>query len=259
MYKFGSIEKKIYNLRNEHPLILPQIDPDKNTIKTANDWFKRIEELNLHVIVMGSSIISDTFHLQNLINIAIKDFKFDILLYVNGMNGVKGVSGKSAVYWSQIPNSLNTFFSWDGLISNSLNVSKNNFEAIPTVYVFDFRGSFGTANWLTRSNPVPREKPEISLAIAKAAEYLGMRFYIMAGGSGSNLPPPETHIQKISNLSKLFVIPTSGITTLKHAESMFSSGADAIHIGNLLEKESGFKILTEIVKLSKNYSGKDFL
>ena len=259
MYKFGSVEKKIYSLRNEHPLILPQIDPDKYTTKTANNWFKRIEELNLQVIVIGSSIISNKLHLQNLMNIAVNDFKFDVLFYINGMAGIKGIDGKSAVYWSQIPNSLNTFFGWDGLISNSLNLSKSNFEPIPTIYVFDFRGSIGTSNWLTRSNPVPREKPEISLAIAKAAEYSGIRFYIMAGGSGSNLPPPETHIKKISKLSNLFLIPTSGITTLKHAKSMFSSGADAIHIGNLLEKEKGFKILNEIVKISKNYSGKDFL
>ncbi len=259
VYEFGAVEKAIYNARNESPLILPQIDPDKNDLDKAKKWFSNISSLGLETIVIGSSLIADNLYAQKLIDIAIDEFDFNILIYIHNMTGLRGRSKKSAVYWSQVPNALNTFFGWDGLIANVFNVSKNDFEPIPTAYVFDFRGSSGTANWLTRCNPIPREKPEISLAVSKAVEYAGIRFYILAGGSGSMLPPPAEHVKIISNKTNLFVIPTSGIKTTEHAEELFSSGADALQIGNLLESKEGFETLKKILKVSKNYPGKRFV
>ena len=104
-----------------------------------------------------------------------------------------------------------------------------------------------------------REKPKISLATAKAAEYLGMRIYIMAGGSGSSNIAPLSHVEEVSKHTNMFVIPTSGIKTLEHTEDLFSAGADAVHIGNLLQRKGGFEILKEMVKASKFYPGRDFL
>lgn len=241
------------------PLILPQIDPDKNNLTKAINWFNNVNKLELQTIVIGSSLLGDILNMQKFVDIAIEKFNFNVLLYIHNLSGIKGVINKSAVYWTQVPNSQNTFFGWDGLILNAFGVLNNNHEAIPTVYVFDSRDQIGTANWLARGNLVPREKPEISLAIAKAAEYLGIRFYIMAGGSGSKKPPPIEHVKILSEKTKLFVIPTSGINKTNIANDLFAAGADAIHIGNLLEKQEGFEILKKIVEISKQYPGKKFL
>jgi len=259
MYHIGNVEKRIYELRKDHPLVIPQLDPDKHTKESARKWFDEVEKAGISFIVIGGSTL-DPFQAQELLNIALKDYNFIAALYLgNNLSAIKGEKDRTAVYWMQIPNSLNTLYGWDGLISNSLNLERCELEPIPSVYVFDDRNSVGTANWISRSHSIPREKPEISLAIAKAAQYLGIRFYIMAGGSGSTNPPPLSHIEKLSKQSKLFVIPTSGINTAEHAKEMFAAGADAIHIGNRLEKEGGFEVLNEMVKMSKLYPGKSFL
>ena len=85
-----------------------------------------------------------------------------------------------------------------------------------------------------------------------------MRFYIMAGGSGSKNIPPLSHVEEIAKNTELFVIPTSGIITAEHAKDLFSVGADAIHVGNLLQRNGGFKVLNEMVKMSKLYRWTEF-
>lgn len=261
MYRVGAVEKFIYKLRTEHPLVIPQLDPDRYNSKSGTIWLKQAQEVGLSLIAFGGSM-TDYRSSQELLDIALKDFDFKIVLYLTSNSGLlKGKAGRTGLYWLQVPNSLNTFYGWDGIISNALNsnIENKEIEPIPTAYVFDDRGDSGTANWVTRSYPVPREKPKISLAIARAAQYLGVRFYIMAGGSGSKNIAPLSHVEELAKNTELFVIPTSGIITPEHSKDLFSAGADAIHVGNLLQRSGGFKTLNEMVKISKLYPGRNFL
>lgn len=257
--KIGMVEKTIYRLRKQHPLVIPQIDPDKNNLEKAKSWFKDVRDAGLEVIVIGGSTIN-ILDMQKLLDIAVNDFDFQVLTYLSGnVASLNGISNKTAMYWMQVPNALNTFYSWDGLVTNSLYVERNKWEVIPTAYVFDDRGYKGTSSWITRSNLIPESKPELSLAVAKAAEFLGIRFYIMAGGSGSPKPPPVSHISTLIKNSDLFVIPTSGITDVTQVSRIFEAGADAIHVGNRLERKDRKEILKEMVKLSEKFSGRAFI
>ena len=257
--KTGMVEKLIYKLRKSHPIVIPQLDPEKSNLQESLNWFKDVEDVGLEVIAIGGSLVGMS-NMQKILDIATDTFNFKVLTYLSGnISALKGVNNKTAIYWMQVPNSLNTFYSWDGLIANSLYIEKNNWEVIPTVYAFDDREYKGTSHWITRSNLIPENKPELSLALAKAAEYLGIRFYIMAGGSGSPKPPPVAHIRELVNKSNLFVIPTSGINEVKQAAAVFEAGADAIHIGNRLEKSDRKKILQDMVKLSEEFSGRSFV
>ncbi len=258
--KIGPIEKKIYKLRAEHPLVIPQIDPEEYSESHLHLVLKEIQELNISHIAIGGSIINAA-QMQNVIKIATKDFDFTTVSYItnNSLGLLRGIKDKTAAYWMSVLNAENIFFLRDNLILNAIPMSKKNFELLPTAYVFDERGVVGSSNWLARSFPIPRKKPELSLAMALAAQYLGMRFYIMAGGSGAMLPPPLDHIGLIKRNTDLFLIPTSGIKKIEQAKKLFAQGADAVHLGNLIETEKGLRILRGIVKISRKYDGKYFL
>ncbi len=259
MRQIGPVEKTVYRLREEHPLVIPQIDPDKHTEKSMKAWFSHVDDAGISFIAVGGST-SSPIRTQKAIDIALSDFDLKIALYLTpNLGAIVGRAGRTAVYWTQVPGSSNTFYGWDGLVSNAMQIEENNLEPIPAVYVFDDRDFAGTANWMTRVYPIPREKPEISLAMAKAAQYFGIRLYIMAGGSGSSKHPPAEHVKKLSGNTDLFIIPTSGITTAEHAREMFEAGADAIHVGNRLEAGDGFGILDEMVKASERFQGKRFM
>jgi len=256
----GKVEKKIYDLRRENPLVIPQLDPENKNLGEITQSLRKIKALGLQHIVIGGSIM-DPLLLQNCIDVAVKDFDFSVVTYLSNSSVamIKGIKNKTAVYWMSVINAENPFYFKDNLIMSSIAISRKNLETLPTAYVFDDRGGVKTANWLTRAIPVPKEKPDISLSIALASQFSGMRFYIMAGGSGAVNPPPISHINLLSKKTNLFLIPTSGIRSLTHVTGVFEAGADAVHIGKLLEQKSGWKVLEKIVKESKRYQGKDFL
>ena len=106
MYNIGEVERHLYKLRSEHPVIIPQLDPDRYTSKSAGDWFKQVEANNLSVIAFGGSIM-DSRHAQEILNIALKDFDFKVLMYLTGNSGaIKGLKNRVGLYWMQVPNAL---------------------------------------------------------------------------------------------------------------------------------------------------------
>jgi phosphoglycerol geranylgeranyltransferase len=255
----GKVEKKIYSLREEHPLVIPQLDPERIDANLFHKVLKQISDLGVKHLSIGSSLAVPGLF-QQMLDVAINDFDFSVVTYPtnSAICFLKGTRDRTAIYWMSVLNAENPYYLKDVLIMNSSVISDSEFEPIPTSYVFDDRGKIKTANWLSRSYPVPRDKPEISLAIALAAQYLGMRFYIMGGGSNSGLIPPVSHLDLLAKKTNLFLIPTSGIATASHAETMFQHNADAIHVGTVLEKSNGMKIIEKMVKVAKKYPGKQF-
>ena len=260
MLKVGKVEKTIYELRESGPLIIPQIDPDRQSILESTKMLKQLDSMGVKHIAVGSSL-SDPISTQNLFDIIIKDFDFTFTTYISNTSSflLKGKSGRSALYWATVFNASNLFYLRDSLIMGAPLIKTELLEPIPTAYVFDERNSKGTSNWLTQPNPIPAEKPEISLATALACEYLGIRFYIMAGGSGSFLPPPESHVRIVRDHTSLFVIPTSGIKSLTHAKSLLSAGADALHIGAMIESKEGISEFDKIFKIAKKFPGRKMI
>jgi len=255
----GKIEREIFNLREEHPLVIPQFDPEKWRIEEVEKAMKILkEETDIQVISVGSSV-ANARKMQQIIDIISKDNGLISISYItnSAIPSIQGIKGKSAVYWSFFPNSQNPYFEKDLLINSSRAIKENDFEAIPTAYVFDDRETLSTSTWILRAFPVPRNKPEITISIGLAMQFLGIKFYIMAGGSGAKLPPPVQHIKALRQNTNLFIIPTSGIKTELDAEDMFKHGGDAIHVGHLIE-EKGIKSIIPLWKTSKNYEGRSF-
>jgi geranylgeranylglyceryl phosphate synthase family protein len=257
LYSAGPVEQFIYTLRASHPLVIPQIDPSslsKNSVDTLLDGLKKI---GIKIIAIGGSI-TDSKSMQAVIDAACARDLYCIVYADTSAFGVYGKKDHTAIYWMNILNAENPFFSRDLLIQNVLSLSNSNLEPIPTAYVFDERNCNSAARWVSRANPIPREKPYLSLCIALSAQFSGSRFYIMAGGSGCPLLPPKDHIELLRKKTNLFLIPTSGIRSAADASKMFEAGADAIHVGNILESKGGLAIVESMIVASKKYPGRTF-
>jgi phosphoglycerol geranylgeranyltransferase len=259
MYKIGAVEKKIYLLREESPILIPQIDPEKQSIDKALKICDFLEGIGVEHIAVGSSLINHEC-IQNLLDVIIKDYNFSITTYISNTNSflLKGKKNKLAIYWASVFNAQNMFFLRDSLVFGSLLLDTSKMEPIPSAYVFDERGSKGTANWLSQPNSIPFDKPEINLANALACQYLGIRFYIMAGGSNSILPPPISHVSLLRKKTNLFLLPTSGIKSFSSIKGLFEAGADALHVGTLIESKNGLAKFKKFFNLSKKFPGKYF-
>ena len=158
MFNVGPVEKKIYSIREEKPLLIPQIDPDKQSLTDSIKILNKLKKLGVEHLAVGSSLI-DPESMQALIDVIIKDYDFSFTTYISNTSSflLKGAVGRSAIYWATVFNASNLFYLRDSLVMGAPLIKLDHLEPIPTAYVFDERQSKGTANWLSQPNNIPAE------------------------------------------------------------------------------------------------------
>ena len=134
-------------------------------------------------------------------------------------------------------------------------VKRFGIEPISTGYMLIESGRKTTAEYMSGSSPIPRNKPEIATATALAAEYLGMNFVYLDGGSGAEKSVPNEMINMVSSALSIPVIVGGGIRDSKVAQEKVESGASVVVTGNYFEDDSNWHLVKEFadaihVKLS---------
>lgn len=120
-------------------------------------------------------------------------------------------------------------------------IKKINLEAISTGYMIIESGRTTTAEYISGSKPVPRNKPEIAAATALAAQYLGMKCIYLEAGSGAEMSVPDEMVKMVSGSVNIPVIVGGGIRTAAEARSKVENGAKIIITGNYFEEENNWQ------------------
>jgi len=89
---------------------------------------------------------------------------------------------------------------------------------------------------MSGTTPLPRHKPEIAVAHALAASYLGFGTIYLEGGSGADFCVPNEMIQAISSTVQVPIVVGGGIRTPEVAQEKVNAGANFVVTGNILEK-----------------------
>ncbi len=124
-------------------------------------------------------------------------------------------------------------------------IKKTNIEALGTGYILVDSGSTTTAVYMSGSLPIPRDKSEIALATALAAEYLGMKFVYLEAGSGAKLSVPNEMIKFVSKNLSIPVIVGGGLRSPKDVAEKVNSGASVIIVGNFFEDENNWSLIKD--------------
>ncbi len=122
---------------------------------------------------------------------------------------------------------------------------KMQMEAISCGYMLIESGTLTSAEYVSNSLPIPREKSGIALAHALAAQYMGMKSIYLEAGSGAQLSVPEEMISVVSESLHIPLIVGGGIRTPEEASSKIQAGADLIVIGNYFEKQGSYDLMKE--------------
>jgi len=115
---------------------------------------------------------------------------------------------------------------------------KTKLEVIPTAYLLIDSGAQTTASYISNSNPIPADKPEIAASTALAGEYLGMGLTYLDGGSGAKKPVPKAMIEKVKSYTSTPLIIGGGINDIERLKDAFQAGADIVVIGSAIEKNA---------------------
>ncbi|MBZ0198224.1 MAG: geranylgeranylglyceryl/heptaprenylglyceryl phosphate synthase [Ignavibacteriaceae bacterium] len=122
-------------------------------------------------------------------------------------------------------------------------IKEAGIEVLSTGYIIVESGKVTTAQYMSGSFPMPRNKPEIAAATALAAEYMGMKFIYLEAGSGAELSVPDEMVKAVSSYCSIPVIVGGGIRSANVARDKVKNGAGIIVTGNFFEDESNWHMI----------------
>lgn len=121
-------------------------------------------------------------------------------------------------------------------------------EAIPTGYMLIESGRVTSAEFMSNTRPIPRDKNDIAKATALAAQYLGMKLVYLEAGSGAQHPVALEMITAVSSYVSIPVIVGGGIRTPERAAQCVTAGASFVVTGNVLENDEGRELIREFAE-----------
>ena len=176
-----------------------------------------------------------------------KSVKIPIILFPGNVTGVTPKA--DAILFMSLINSENPYFITGAQAIGSIAVKKYNIEALPSAYLIVGEG--GTTGFIGRAKGIPPNKPELAAMYALAAQYLGMRFLYLEGGSGVISHVPLNVIKAVRKAYDGYLIVGGGIKNAKIAQSIVKCGVDAIVVGTLTESKNYESNLKKIIKTLK--------
>ncbi|MBD3349216.1 MAG: geranylgeranylglyceryl/heptaprenylglyceryl phosphate synthase [Candidatus Eisenbacteria bacterium] len=125
-------------------------------------------------------------------------------------------------------------------------IRRMGLEPIPTGYMLVESGATTSVEFMSDTRPLPRDKPDIAMAHALAAQYLGMKIVFFDAGSGARAHVPEELIEAVSGYVDLPVMVGGGIRTPDEARGLVESGARILVTGDVIERTGDEGLLREM-------------
>lgn len=108
-------------------------------------------------------------------------------------------------------------------------------EVLPTGYMLVDPGHPTTVQYVSNTQPLPRDKPGLAACTALAGELLGLRLFYLDGGSGAREPVPPAVIEAVRAHIRGPLMVGGGIRTGATAAAAWAAGADLLVVGTATE------------------------
>ena len=240
----GRVEKYLLQkIKAEGTIHLTLIDPEEVTPQQAATISENSKASGTAAIMIGGSTFVSQTHLDDILKAIREAVEIPTILFPNNITGISRHA--DAIWFMSLLNSVDPYFLVGVQILGAPLVKKYGLEPISMGYIIVGEG--GTAGIVGKAIPVPYNKPELAAAHALAAQYLGMRFIYLEGGSGAKDPVPPEMIRTVKSLVEATLIVGGGIKTKEQALAAASAGADIIVTGNVVESAGSERKVAEII------------
>lgn len=211
------------------------IDPDKLSLEENNKLVVQAEKEDADCIFIGGSLLSTPIF-DELVKQIKNTVKIPVIIFPGGVQQISRHA--DAILFMSVISGRNPDLLIGQHVMGAPIIKMYNLETIPMGYMLIESGKVTSAEFMSNTKPIPRDKPDIAVAHALAAEYLGMKLIYLEAGSGALHPVPDEMIQAITRMSSLPIIVGGGIRTPDIAQKKVAAGAAFIVTGNVLEKNN---------------------
>jgi putative glycerol-1-phosphate prenyltransferase len=109
-------------------------------------------------------------------------------------------------------------------------------KVISVGYMLISCGMKTSVEYISQTNAIPSDKPDIAAATAIAGEMIGMSMIYLEAGSGATNPVPADLVRTVRENISIPLAVGGGIKNKKEVYELFNAGADLIILGNGCEK-----------------------
>jgi len=235
-------------IRSGEKLHFTLIDPEKvQDRKALVRVAKQMVDAGTDGFLVGGSVGVSERDIDEVVKV-LKDLKKPVILFPGNVSGVSRYA--DAILFMSLLNSDDPYFIIEAPVLGAPLVYRYGIEVLPTAYIIVGYGS--AAGFIGRARPIPFNKPEIGVAYALAARYLGKKYIYFEAGSGSPEPIPGKFIKEVSKVKgDSVLIVGGGIRSPEKATEIIRGGADVIVTGTIVERSP--EKATEIVNAVKQH------
>lgn len=221
------------------------LDPDKINNSNLIELIHQCERMGVDGFLIGGSLMMNS-DFEKTIDIVKNNSKLPAVIFPGDVNQISPKA--DAILFLSLISSRNAEQIIGKQVLAAPIIKNYNLETISTGYILVESGNITTAEYMSGSKPIPRNKPEIAVATALAAEYMGMKFVYLEAGSGAENPVPNEMIKQVVDNCSLPIIVGGGIRNSKIAREKVESGAKIIVTGNFFEENNNWNKIKEFAE-----------
>ncbi len=239
----------ITNKVSEGKVHMTLIDPDDQSPEEAARIAREARNAGTDAIMIGGS----TGITRELMDETIRAIKaavdLPVIIFPNSASVLSPYA--DALYFMSLLNSQDIDMVIGQQVKGAIYVKKLGIEPIPMGYIIVEPGM--TVGRVGRAKLIPRDRPDLAVAYALAAQYLGMRLVYLEAGSGAPEPVPAEMIRRVKDEIDVPLVVGGGIRTEEKARSAARAGADIIVTGTIVEEVEDIEgALGEIISAIKD-------
>ncbi len=209
------------------------LDPDNYTVEKVPAHVQEMAACGVDAILVGGSLLFDS-QFDHFVKTVRESTELPVIIFPGSSRQISP-HASAILFLSLISGRNSNYLIGEQVIAAPI-IRKLHLEAISTGYVLVESGKTTTVEYLSGTRPIPRDKPEIAVAHALAAQYLGMKMLYFEAGSGAEFSVPSEMIQAVAREVGIPLIVGGGIRKPEEAYKKVQAGAAFVVTGNVLEK-----------------------
>lgn len=221
------------------------IDPDKwqpdELVKLA---VQASEDGADAILVGGSLVLSASF--DELVKKIKYQIEVPLIIFPGSQTQVSKYA--DAIFFLSLISGRNPTYLIGEQVRAAPAIKAHRIEAISVGYMLIESGSTTSAEFMSNTQPIPRDKPDIAKATAMAAEFMGMKLVYLEAGSGAQRSVSNELISGVKKYVSIPLIVGGGIRTPEEARQKVAAGASFVVTGNVLEKKGNNGLIKEFAE-----------
>ena len=216
------------------------LDPDDTPLEQLPDKLRQAEQSGVHYVFVGGSLVTngDTEALVR----AVKHHT-DLPVLVFPGHGMQVAPSADAILFLSLISGRNPEYLISQQVAAAPHIKRVGLETISTGYLLIDGGRPTSVSYISNTQPIPSDKPDIAAATALAGVMMGQQLIYLDAGSGAQNPVSAAMIQAVRHEVEVPIIVGGGIRTPGAAAIALKAGADIIVVGNALEDSTNGTLL----------------